>query len=136
MSIKLDLTDLERQKLRSAKIRIADLHLLRPDELAKAIQCTAERAKFLTGLATFQQIPSIGYRMAYNLVYFLNIYTLHEIKEYDPQELFDCIEQRVGERIDPCVEDQIRCVIYYANHPNSTKQWYDFTEQRKADRLA
>lgn len=136
MTVKLYLTDLERKKLRSAKIKIADLHLLRPDELAKATQCTFERARTLTGLATFQQIPSIGYRMAYNLVHYLNIYTLHEIKDYDPKTLFESLEVKVGERIDPCVEDQIRCIIYYANNPESNKKWYDFTEQRKAERLA
>ncbi|SEP99197.1 helix-hairpin-helix domain-containing protein [Piscibacillus halophilus] len=136
MSTKLDLTEVERQKLRMAKIRLGDLHLIRPEELAKAIQVTLERAKYITGLAIFQQIPSIGYRMAYNLVHYLNIYSLKEIKDYDPAYLFDWFEEIVGERIDPCVEDQIRCVIHHANNPGSDKQWFDFTEQRKMDRLA
>ncbi|GEL76439.1 helix-hairpin-helix domain-containing protein [Tenuibacillus multivorans] len=134
MSVKLDLQDEERQKLRDAKIMLKDMHLISPIELSKAIQCTFERARYVIGLATFQRIPSIGYRMAYNFVHYLNIYSLNEIRDEDPAQLFDRFERIVGESIDPCVEDQIRCVIHHANYPGSEKLWYDFTEERKAYR--
>ncbi|TFB19498.1 Pathogenicity locus [Filobacillus milosensis] len=135
MTIKVDLTDQERQNLRKSHIYLKDLHLIKADELAKSIKCTKERAHAITAMAQFQQIPSIGYRMAYNLVHYLNIYSLDEIKNEDPKELFDHFEKLIGEDIDPCVEDQIRCVIHHANQPYSDKQWFDFTERRKTERL-
>ncbi|TMN20927.1 helix-hairpin-helix domain-containing protein [Lentibacillus cibarius] len=44
------------------------------------------------------------------------------------------MEATLGCRTAPCVEDQIICVIHHANHSVSDKQWFDFTEYRKAYR--
>ena len=49
-------------------------------------------------------------------------------------KLFDELEQKLGVWTDSCVEDQLRCVIHFANNPESRKQWFDFTEERKTYR--
>ncbi|MCA1010593.1 helix-hairpin-helix domain-containing protein [Halobacillus halophilus] len=73
----------------------------------------------------------MGFQLAEKLVFKLDIYELAEIKDKNAAELFDQLEKQLGVWTDSCVEDQIRCVINYANHPDSRKQWFDFTEERK-----
>ena len=92
---------------------------------------SVERAMIIKGLAEFQNVPSIGYKLAEKLVYKLNIYSLEEIKNKNGAELFNELERRLNVWTDSCVEDQIRCVINYANHPESNLQWFDFTNERK-----
>ena len=131
---KLPLTDDEKSKLRKAKIKMADLHTFTRDEIAHMLDVSDERATILKGLADFQSVPSIGDKLAGKLVHKLNVYSLEEIKDQDAASLFDKLEQINGVLTDSCVEDQIRCVIHFANNPGSSKQWFDFTEERKAYR--
>jgi hypothetical protein len=44
-------------------------------------------------------------------------------------------ERKKGFTVDPCVEDQFRLVVYYANTHDAKKTWWDFTEERKKFRL-
>ncbi|WP_237458248.1 helix-hairpin-helix domain-containing protein [Pontibacillus yanchengensis] len=64
----------------------------------------------------------------------LNIFAFSEIKNEDGAQLFDQLEQELGLCIDSCVEDQIRCVINYANNPNSSKQWFEQKKERLIER--
>jgi hypothetical protein len=121
----------ERTNLRRSKVKLAEIYLIELDELTKILCSTLERARFIKGLAIFQQVPSIGYKLALNMVKDLEIYSLDEMKDKNAADLFDRLENNLRFRTDSCVEDQIRCLIYYANNPNSNKQWYDFTEERK-----
>ncbi|SFE29661.1 Pathogenicity locus [Lentibacillus persicus] len=127
---KLPLTQTERSKLRSSKVKLSEIHNLQLDDLIKILDITNERAKFLIGLSTFQQIPSIGYELAHKLVN-LGYYSIDQIKDEEWAELFNRLEVRLGCWTDPCVEDQIICVIHHANNPDSEKQWFDFTRERK-----
>ena len=120
--------------MKSYKMKLADIHTLEEEQLVEIFAGDIERAKYIKGLAVFQQIPSIGYKLADVLVDNLGVYSLEEIKNGNAMLLFDRLEEQLGYQIDPCVEDQIRCVIYYANHSNSSKQWFDFTEERKHER--
>ncbi|SFL45539.1 Pathogenicity locus [Gracilibacillus orientalis] len=131
---KLPLTDVERLKLRRAKVKISEIHSFNKEQIAQMLNISVEKAKNLKGLAAFQKVPSVGYKLAERLVYQLNIISLSEIKDKDGAELFEQLEQKQGVWIDSCVEDQIRCVVNYANNPKSNKQWFDFTEERKAYR--
>ena len=85
----------------------------------------------IKGLADFQHVPSIGYKLAEKLVYNLNIYSLEEIKAKNGAELFDELERRLNVWTDSCVEDRIRWVIHYANDSTSNRQWFDFANERK-----
>lgn len=127
---KLPLTPEERQILRRHKIRLSEMAALPADELAHLLGCTEERAQRLAALAQFQTVPSIGPDLA-NDVADLGYLTLAELKGKNPADLFDRLEQLRRTRIDPCVEDALRLMVYYAENADSDKRWWDFTEERK-----
>jgi hypothetical protein len=129
-TIKLLLTDIEKANLRKHKIKIANVRDFTPDELGVLLNATPERAKEIYALAEFQTIPSIGIKFAEDLV-FLGYYSLNELKQKDGAQLTDEYEQKKGYWIDPCVEDQFRLVVYFANTKDTKKTWWDFTEERK-----
>lgn len=81
------------------------------------------RAKEIRALAEFQSIPSTGPRFAKDLIE-LGYYSLEELRTKDGAILLDEFEVLCGVPMDPCVEDQFRLVVYYANHPNTNKQWW------------
>jgi hypothetical protein len=130
VNIKLPLTDVEKLNLRKNKIKIANIPDFATDELEVLLNATPERAKEIYALAEFQTVPSIGIKFAEDLV-FLGYYSINELKQKDGAELADEFEQRKGYWIDPCVEDQFRLVVNFANTKDTRKKWWDFTEERK-----
>lgn len=129
-NIKLPLTDIEKANLRKHKIKIANILDFATDELEVLLNATTERAKEIYALAEFQTVPSIGIKFAEDLV-FLGYYSLKELKEKDGAKLTDDYEKKLGYWVDPCVEDQFRLVVNYANTNDTTKTWWNFTEERK-----
>lgn len=129
-TIKLPLTEMEKANLRKNKIKIADILDFAPDELEVLLNATNERAKEIYALAEFQTVPTVGIRFAEDLV-FLGYYSLNELKQKDGATLTDEYEQKKGYWIDPCVEDQFRLVVNFANTNDTQKTWWDFTEERK-----
>ena len=134
-SIKLNLNDVERKQLRKNKIKIAEIPDFAPDELEAILQVPAERAQEIFALADFQRIPSVGIKFAEDLV-FLGYYSVEELQGKDGAILTDAYEQKKGYRTDVCVEDQFRLAVYYANTHDSSKNWWDFTAERKVYREA
>lgn len=129
-NIQLPLTEIEKASLRKNKIKIADILDFAPDELEVLLNATNERAKEIYALAEFQTVPSVGIKFAEDLV-FLGYYSLKELKQKDGAKLTDEYEQKKGYWIDPCVEDQFRLVVNFANTSDTKKTWWDFTEERK-----
>lgn len=129
-SIKLPLTDIEKANLRKNKIKIANILDFATDELEVLLNATTERAKEIYALAAFQTVPSIGLKFAEDLL-FLGYYSLHELKQKDGATLTDEYEQKKGYWVDPCVEDQFRLVVHFANTNDTKKNWWDFTAERK-----
>jgi Pathogenicity locus len=134
INIKLPLTDIEKANLRKNKIKIANILDFATDELEVLLNATTERAKTIYALAEFQSVPSIGIKFAEDLV-FLGYYSLNELKNKDGAKLTDEYERKKGFWIDPCVEDQFRLVVNYANTNDTKKTWWDFTEERKKYRF-
>ena len=134
INITLPLTDFEKANLRKNKIKIANILNYSADELEVLLNSTTERARDIYALVEFQTIPSIGIKFAEDLV-FLGYYSLNELVNKDGAKLTDEYEQKKGYWIDPCVEDQFRLVVYYAQTKNATKAWWDFTGERKKYRL-
>lgn len=128
--IALSLSEAEKSNLRKNKIRIADILNYAPDELEMLLDITPERAKEIHALVEFQTVPSIGIRFAEDLV-FLGYYSLSELKDKDGAKLTDEYEKKKGYWIDPCVEDQFRLVVNFAETNDATKKWWDYTEERK-----
>ena len=133
-NIKLPLTDFEKANLKKNKIKIAGILDFATDELKILLNTTTKRAKEIHALAEFQTVPSIGIKFAEDLV-FLDYYSLNELKNKDGAKLTDEYEQKKGFWIDPCVEDQFRLVVNYANTNDTKKTWWDFTEERKNFRI-
>ena len=129
-NIKLPLTAVEKANLRKNKIKIADILDFAIDELEVLLNATSERAKEIHALAEFQTVPSIGIKFAEDLV-FLGYYSLNELKQKDGAKLTDEYEQKKGYWIDPCVEDQFRLIVNFANTNDTKKTWWDFTAERK-----
>ena len=133
-NIKLPLTDVEKANLRKNKIKITDILDFAIDELEVLLNATTERAKEIYALAEFQTVPSVGIKFAEDLV-FLGYYSLDQLKQKDGAKLTDEYEIKKGYWTDPCVEDQFRLVVNFANTHDTKKTWWDFTEERKKFRI-
>ncbi|WP_174615579.1 helix-hairpin-helix domain-containing protein [Virgibacillus ihumii] len=128
---RLPLTPDEKAKLKKAKIKISEIHNQSTGQLSGILNASYGRTNQIKGLAEFQLVPSIGHKLAEKLVYQLQIFSLEEIKDKHGAALLDELEQRLGVWTDSCVEDQIRCVVAFANNPALDRQWFDFTDERK-----
>jgi hypothetical protein len=133
-AIRLDLMPSERKFLRLNKIRIRDLTNYQVDELQLLLNVSAMRAMEIRALVEFQTIPSIGIKFARDLIS-LGYYSLDDLKDKDGAKLMDELELSTGIWIDPCVEDQCRLVVHFANERDYTLNWWNFTAERKRYRL-
>lgn len=131
----LPLTADERSRLRKARLKISQIHTLGIKEISQHLNISDQRARKIKGWADFQLVPSVGFGLADKLVRYLQIYRLEDIKNENPAQLFDLLEKEMGVRTDGCVEDQIRCVIHFANNKKIPKKRFDFTDERKAYRV-
>ncbi|RZL49049.1 MAG: Pathogenicity locus [Pedobacter sp.] len=129
-NIKLPLTDFEKANLRQRKIKIANILDFAIDELEVLLNATTERVKEIYALAEFQTVPSVGIKFAEDLV-FLGYYSLNQLKQKDGAKLTDEYELKKGYWVDPCVEDQFRLIVNFANTNDTQKTWWDFTKERK-----
>jgi len=127
---KLDLTAAEKQSLKQNKVKINELRHYAPDEIGKLLGTDARRADEIYALISFQSVPSIGPRFAWDLIS-LGYFALNDLLEKNGHELFNELERKQGFWADPCVEDQCLLVVHYANNPGSNKNWWDFTAERK-----
>lgn len=134
VNIKLNLTLTERSRLRKNKIKLEELSDFAPDEIEVLLDVTPNRAKELHALADFQRVPTVGIKFAEDLI-FLGYYGVAELKGKVGAVLLDAYEKKKGYMTDPCVEDQFRLVVHFANTNDHSKKWWDFTEERKKYRL-
>lgn len=133
-NIKLPLTAHEKTCMKKHKIRIANILEFDPGEFELLLDVPAERAAEIHALALFQTVPSIGIKFAEDLV-FLGYYSFEELKDKDGAQLTDDFEQKKAYWIDPCVEDQFRLIVHYAKTQDTSKNWWDFTAERKKYRI-
>lgn len=131
---KLHLSADEKALLRKSDVKINQLKDYAPDEISAILHSSAQRANEICALMEFQSCPSIGPKFARDLID-MGYYSINQLKDKDGAELLNDHERLIGTKTDPCVEDQFRLIVYYANHPDSKKQWWDFTDERKAFRL-
>ena len=133
--IKLELLPVEKKKLRALKIKISDIPRHTIADLSVLLSISLIRAMEIYALTEFQGIPSIGIKFAKDLIS-LGYYSMDELKDKDGSKLIEDLEFATGRWIDPCVEDQCRLVVDYANNKDNGKRWWDFTEERKKYRFA
>ncbi len=130
---RLDILIQEKRKLRANKIKLSEIHHHSVENLRAILGISKIRAMELRALSEFQTIPSIGVGFAQDLIS-LGYYSIQELKGKDPAKLVDRLERQLGAWIDPCVEDQMRLCIHYAEHFDNRVNWWDFTKERKAFR--
>ncbi|MEO6523565.1 MAG: helix-hairpin-helix domain-containing protein [Mucilaginibacter sp.] len=130
---KLDLSVSEKSSLKKAGIRMNQLVDYAPDEICAILNAPEPRAKQIAALIEFQAIPSVGPKFAQDLID-MGYYTLSQLKDKSGAELLNDHERLIGAWTDPCVEDQFRLIVHYANHPGNGKQWWHFTAERKTFR--
>ena len=129
-NIKLELSNNERTNLRKNKIKKSEILEYSSEELAGLLNVSELRAKEIYALADFQQIPSIGIEFAKDLIS-LGYYRVEELNGKNGAELTDDYEKKKGFKTDPCVEDQFRLAVEFAKHKDYSKNWWDFTNERK-----
>ena len=130
MNIKLELSENERKNLRTNKIKKSDILEYASDEIAVLLNVSEVRAKEIYALTDFQQIPSIGIEFAKDLI-FLGYYNIEELNGTNGAELTDHYEKKKGYKTDPCVEDQFRLAVAFATNKDYSKNWWNFTNERK-----
>jgi hypothetical protein len=130
---KLDLTASEKQQLKQKGIKINRLAEYAADEISALLNTGKQRASELFASISFQSIPSVGPKFAYDLIS-LGYFSIDDLLDKDGPTLFDELERKQGFCTDPCVEDQFRLVVHYAKHRGSNKNWWDFTPERKVYR--
>lgn len=131
--VKLQLSDAEKQSLRSKKIKMSQLQDYAADEIAAMINASPDRAKEINAHIEFQSIPSLGPNFASELIA-QGYYSLEQLRGKDPAVLFDAFEKHTGAWADPCVEDSYRLLAHYIEHRDTSKRWWNFTAERKAYR--
>ncbi|WP_448698617.1 helix-hairpin-helix domain-containing protein [Mucilaginibacter sp. AW1-3] len=132
-SIKLDLSIAEKARLKKAGVKINRLDDYAIDELGTLLDVSEHRAKALNAHLIFQRLASIGPRFAQDLID-MGYFNLEQLKHKDGAELLNEHERFIGYQTDPCVEDQFRLIVHHANNPGSSRQWWDFTPERKTFR--
>ena len=128
----LSLTKDERNRLRRAKIRLADLSSLTVDSLNKATGMKLSRCKEIIESSVFQSLGSVGHLMAQK-IRLLGYSSLSELSEANPYEMYERFCHIAGCRVDPCVEDVFRCAVAQAKYPDmpeDLKQWWMWTDKR------
>ncbi|MDA7026142.1 helix-hairpin-helix domain-containing protein [Bacillus sp. CLL-7-23] len=132
--MKLPLEYNERKNLRLAKVKQIKIPEIEIDRLAQFLDSSLKRAKYIKALAEFQMIPSIGPKIAQSVID-LGYYSLADMKDQTGAELINRLEKQKGYWHDPCAEDALRCIVHHANHPDSNKNWWHFTSERKKFRV-
>jgi hypothetical protein len=77
-------------------------------------------------LKELQTIPGIGKSISEDL-YDIGIRSISDLKDKDPQLLYDASNSLVGAIQDPCLLYTFRCAVYFASHkkhdPELLKWW-------------
>ncbi len=61
----------------------------------------------------------------------LEIHSIEELAQQDPDELYDRIQRLTGQRHDPCVWDVFAAIIHEAKTGEKTP-WWQWTKVRKS----
>lgn len=129
-NLKLNLTEIEKSKLRKHKVKIREVPALSVNEIERLLEVITQRAREIFALAEFQSIPSIGIKFAEDLIY-LSYFSLNELKEKNGPRLIEEFEVKKGYWVDPCVEDQFRLVVDFTRNRNTSNMWWNYTADRK-----
>lgn len=103
-----------------------------PQELAIATGMPLKRCGQLVALSQFQSLDSVGPAAAQDL-WALGYRSLRDLIDANPHRMYTQMQQKVGQPLDPCVEDVFRCVVAqvtYPDLPTALRQWWMWANQR------
>ncbi len=74
----------------------------------------------------FRQIPGVGKSIA-NDLWNMGFRSLQELKNQDPEAMYDRLCELQGAQVDRCMLYVFRCAVYYTSHeqyePEKLKWW-------------
>jgi hypothetical protein len=87
-------------------------------------------------LKELQEIPGVGKSIA-NDLWHIGIRSISDLKNRDPQELYDDSNKFAGTVQDPCLLYTFRCAVYYASTPKSKQnpdklKWWNWKDSPKS----
>jgi hypothetical protein len=68
------------------------------------------------GIKELQVVPGVGESIASDL-WDVGIHKVEDLKNNDPEKLYQALNKFKGERQDPCVLYVFRCAVYFASTP-------------------
>jgi hypothetical protein len=86
-------------------------------------------------LKQFQRIPGVGKSIAKDL-YLLGFRSIADLKDRDPEEMYDRLCRQAGEHVDRCMLYVFRCAVYYASTPERDPEklkWWNWSDARLAE---
>ncbi len=79
-----------------------------------------------------QQIPGVGPSIAQDLLE-LGVQRIADLRDRDPQELYEVLGAMRGTHIDRCMLYVFRCAVYYASrsrHDPELLKWWNWKDAR------
>lgn len=77
-----------------------------------------------------QQIPGVGPSIAKDLQS-IGIFSVNQLKNRDPEELYERLMLHVGSHVDRCMLYVFRCAVYYAStkkHDPEKLTWWNWKD--------
>lgn len=87
-------------------------------------------------LKTLQTIPGVGPSIAEDL-YQLNIRSVEELRERDPEMMYEKFCDMKGQKIDRCLLYVFRCAVYYASHEIHDAEllkWWNWKDKKSGQK--
>lgn len=91
--------------------------------------------EYRLSIKELMQIPGVG-KMTADDLWNLGICSLADLKERDPQELYDQLCHYQGMRIDRCALYVFRCAVYFASnmdHDPEKLKWWNWKDELLSD---
>jgi Pathogenicity locus len=83
-------------------------------------------------LKEFRIIPGVGKSIAEDL-WNIGLRSLHDLKEQNPEELYNALCLQQGQHVDRCVLYVFRCAVYYASssvHDPDLLKWWNWKDRK------
>lgn len=84
-----------------------------------------------SNLSELEQIPGVGRKIAQYL-WDLDIRSVRDLKDEDPEELYFRLSTQKGMHIDRCVLYVFRCAVYYSSnkdHDPELLKWWKWKDE-------
>jgi hypothetical protein len=83
-------------------------------------------------LKELRTIPGVGKKISEDLVK-IGIYRVSDLKDRDPDKLYDKICRQMGCTVDRCMLYVLRCAVYFASNEKHDKEmlkWWNWTDEK------